>query len=337
MNDNNDNNESKSCCCSFLIDPIRNVWPSSQTQRTSPSQIKSKSIIITWLQTVIPILHWLPNYDFRHDLLNDIIAGCTILALHIPQGLAYGRLAGVEPINGLYVSLFPVIIYAILGTSRQVSIGTFAVISIACRDALESFDLHQSIVLKDQNFHTSSLLSSTNGTTTTPSPIPDDLPTPIEILSTLALFVGIIQFLMGFLRLGILSIILSEILISAFVTACSYHVFTSQIFALIDVDSKADGDDFELPLPFDIVKSWSRFIVRIPKANLTTVIISATCIAILIACKYGLQPFLMKRFKLKNLVIPIDIMVIIFATLISSLADLNGNYEVKIIPAIPKA
>ena len=133
------------------------------------------------------------------SLLNDIIAGCTILALHIPQGLAYGRLAGVEPINGLYVSLFPVIIYAIFGTSRQVSIGTFAVISIACRDALESFDLHQSVILKE-NFHTKSLLSSTtNGTTinhlmtTTPSPIAEDLPTPIEILSTLALFVGIIQ------------------------------------------------------------------------------------------------------------------------------------------------
>ncbi|XP_075676270.1 sulfate transporter-like isoform X2 [Dermatophagoides pteronyssinus] len=339
---NIDNNESKSCC-SFITDPISKVSRSLWSSQTSPSQIKSKSIIITWLQTVIPILHWLPNYDFRHDLLNDIIAGCTILALHIPQGLAYGRLAGVEPINGLYVSLFPVIIYAIFGTSRQVSIGTFAVISIACRDALESFDLHQSVILKE-NFHTKSLLSSTtNGTTinhlmtTTPSPIAEDLPTPIEILSTLALFVGIIQFLMGFLKLGILSIILSETLISAFVTACSYHVFTSQIFALIDVDSKANGDDFELPLPFDILKSWSRFIVRIPKANPTTVIISAICIAILILFKFGISPYLMRRFKLKNLVIPIDILAIIFATLISSLMDLNDNYHVKIIPAIPKA
>lgn len=142
---------------------------------------------------------------------------------------------------------------------------------------------------------------------------------------------------MGFLKLGILSIILSETLISAFVTACSYHVFTSQIFALIDVDSKANGDDFELPLPFDILKSWSRFIVRIPKANPTTVIISAICIAILILFKFGISPYLMRRFKLKNLVIPIDILAIIFATLISSLMDLNDNYHVKIIPAIPKA
>lgn len=145
------------------------------------------------------------------------------------------------------------------------------------------------------------------------------------------------QFVLGFLRLGILSIILSETLISAFVTACSYHVFTSQIFALIDIESKINGEDFELPLPFDILKSWSRFIIRIPKANPTTVIMSLTSIAILVTCKFSLQPFLVRRFKIKNLVIPIDILIIVFATLISSSIDLKGNYHVKIIPAIPKA
>lgn len=74
-------------------------------------------------KSVIPILDWLPNYNVRRDLLADIITGFTVLALHIPQGLAYGKLAGVDPTHGLYVSLFPVLIYAIMGTSRQISIG----------------------------------------------------------------------------------------------------------------------------------------------------------------------------------------------------------------------
>lgn len=78
-----------------------------------------------FLQTVFPILSWLPKYSLKSDLLADIAAGLTVLALHIPQGLAYGKLAGVQPIYGLYVSLFPVLIYTFFGTSHQVSIGKY--------------------------------------------------------------------------------------------------------------------------------------------------------------------------------------------------------------------
>jgi hypothetical protein len=72
---------------------------------------------------LFPIIGWIRTYSIRDYLFNDIIAGFTILILHIPQGMAYGMLSGLSAINGLYVSFFPVIIYAFMGTSRHVSIG----------------------------------------------------------------------------------------------------------------------------------------------------------------------------------------------------------------------
>lgn len=104
------------------IDTLRKyskqIWPLNQ-QATS---------VVGFFKTLVPILHWLPNYNFQEDFKSDVNAGVAIFALNIPQGLAYGRLAGVSPIYGLYVSLFPVLIYALFGTSRQVSIGKLSIV-----------------------------------------------------------------------------------------------------------------------------------------------------------------------------------------------------------------
>lgn len=79
---------------------------------------------LRWIYNLFPFLLWIKSYSIKNDLPNDLITGFTIVVLHIPQGIAYGLLAGVGPINGLYVSFFPVLIYVFMGTSRQVSIGT---------------------------------------------------------------------------------------------------------------------------------------------------------------------------------------------------------------------
>lgn len=80
----------------------------------------------TWRSTIfslLPILTWLPKYRWRADIVPDIICGLTVLSLNIPQGLAYTEIAGVKPQYGLYVSLFAVPVYAILGTSKHLSVG----------------------------------------------------------------------------------------------------------------------------------------------------------------------------------------------------------------------
>lgn len=130
-------------------------------------------------------------------------------------------MAGAEPIHGLYVSLFPVVIYAIFGGSKQISIGmlknysktnfliqiltlgTFAVISIACRDVVEQIignelaNGNQSI----QNVTISNNLSSIGSLvyeTAEHLPIEEKI-TSVEVLTSLCLLVGIIQVTNNFL------------------------------------------------------------------------------------------------------------------------------------------
>ncbi|CAG2109642.1 unnamed protein product [Medioppia subpectinata] len=74
------------------------------------------------LLSLFPIVNWIKSYSIKEYLISDVIAGFTILILHIPQGMAYGMLAGLSAINGLYVSFFPVLIYSLMGTSRHLSI-----------------------------------------------------------------------------------------------------------------------------------------------------------------------------------------------------------------------
>ncbi|EPB66355.1 hypothetical protein ANCCEY_14554 [Ancylostoma ceylanicum] len=78
----------------------------------------------------MPILEWLPKYKFKRDLVSDIIGGFTTGIMHVPQGIAYATLAGVDPVYGLYASCFPAFFYMFFGTSRHVSIGSFAVVAL---------------------------------------------------------------------------------------------------------------------------------------------------------------------------------------------------------------
>src|SRR5262249_43852557 len=73
-------------------------------------------------QRLLPILGWLPSYR-RELLLPDILAGVAVWALMVPEGMAYSGFVGVPPIMGLYPIIPPLIIYALLGTSRVLVVG----------------------------------------------------------------------------------------------------------------------------------------------------------------------------------------------------------------------
>jgi high affinity sulfate transporter 1 len=73
-------------------------------------------------QRLLPILGWLPPYR-RAWLLPDILAGVAVWAVMVPEGMAYSGIVGVPPIMGLYTLILPLIVYAILGTSRVLVVG----------------------------------------------------------------------------------------------------------------------------------------------------------------------------------------------------------------------
>lgn len=88
----------------------------------------------------LPILHWGRRYH-RSDLAGDLLAGIVTAVVLIPQGIAFGLLAGLKPETGLYASLLPPAIYALFGTSRVLSVGPVSVASIMVASALAAPEL----------------------------------------------------------------------------------------------------------------------------------------------------------------------------------------------------
>jgi len=156
------------------------------------------------VQDYMPSLTWLRNYR-KEDIKGDLSAGLTVGVMLIPQGMAYAMIAGLPPIYGLYASTVPLILYALFGTSRQLAVGPVAMVSL-----LTAAGVGALAEVGSQTF--------------------------IALAITLALMVGLIQFLLGVFRLGFLVNFLSHPVISGFTSAAALIIGLSQLKHLLGVD-----------------------------------------------------------------------------------------------------
>jgi high affinity sulfate transporter 1 len=85
--------------------------------------------VIRWIVAVTPVFEWLPRYQ-RSWLWQDLIAGITLAAYAVPVAMAYATLAGLAPQAGLYCYIYSGIAYALFASSRHLSIGPTAAISV---------------------------------------------------------------------------------------------------------------------------------------------------------------------------------------------------------------
>jgi SulP family sulfate permease len=94
-------------------------------------QARGGSLAERW----IPALRWARDYG-AGTLTADLLAALIVTVMLIPQSLAYAMLAGLPPETGLYASILPLVAYALFGTSRTLSVGPVAVISLLTASAL---------------------------------------------------------------------------------------------------------------------------------------------------------------------------------------------------------
>lgn len=166
------------------------------------------------LLNYFPLFTWIKSYD-KITLKRDFTAGLTVGIMLIPQGMAYAMIAGLPPVYGLYAALFPQIVYAFMGTSRQLAVGPVAMDSLLVAAGLGALSLSG----------------------------PEEY---LMLAVFLALFMGAIQLLMGGLKLGFLVNFLSRPVISGFTSAAAIIIGMSQLNHLLGIDVPRSNKIHEL-------------------------------------------------------------------------------------------
>ncbi|XP_075687857.1 solute carrier family 26 member 6 isoform X2 [Rhinoderma darwinii] len=271
----------------------------------------SGTIAKSLLLKFIPILNWLPRYPVKEWLLGDIISGISVGIIQLPQGLAYALLAGVPPVFGLYSSFYPVVLYTIFGTSRHISAGTFAVISVMVGSVTES-------LAPSDNF-----MIPVNDSMVVDTVARDAV--RVQVASALTLLVGIFQILLGLVQFGFVVTYLSEPLVRGYTSAAAIHVTLSQIKSILGVEITQRSHP--LSLIYTIVNICS----KLPQTNVASLLTGVIAIVVLFAVK-----FLNEKYNSKiRIAVPIELITIIVATGISYGVNLNRAYGVDIVGNIP--
>ena len=156
------------------------------------------------MQSYFPILEWIKTYN-KSFFKKDFIAGITVGVMLIPQGMAYAVIAGLPPVYGLYAALLPQIIYALMGTSRQLAVGPVAMDSLLVASALNT------MAIIDSDHY-------------------------ISLAIFLALFVGLIQIFLGLLKFGFLVNFLSKPVINGFTSAAAMIIGLSQLNHMLGIE-----------------------------------------------------------------------------------------------------
>ena len=149
----------------------------------------------------------------RSWLRGDLVAGLTVWAVLVPEALAYASIAGVSPVVGLYAAPGALLLYAALGSSRQLIVGPMSATA-----ALSAATVAELVPIGGDRF--------------------------MAMTAALAITTGIAALLAGVLRLGFLANFISEPVIKGFIVGLALTIIIGQVPKLLAI-KKGTGDFFE--------------------------------------------------------------------------------------------
>ncbi|XP_049274335.1 solute carrier family 26 member 6 [Rhipicephalus sanguineus] len=281
-------------------------------EETSFSQRKAETCeralrrVPSFFLGLFPCIAWIKSYNVRTFLVPDVLAGLSVAVLHVPQGLVCAIIAGVDPVLGLYSSLYPGLIYAIMGTSPYVSIGVFPVTALMTGVAVQKcgFISENATALADDGAQLS-IEQSRNG-----------------VATTIAFMSGLIQVALWLLPLDRLAAIISPVMAEGFLTATAVMVIVSQLPAVFGSGAQTSKGLFGTPLTiYYVAKS-------IQHSTLATLLLSLAAFGLLIVLK-GVIARQMRRFTVVPL--PSDLVLVTVATAASHFLELDVKHSVKVV------
>ena len=254
-----------------------------------------------WLRRcrrALPLCADLRTLD-RHGLIQDLLAGTITAILLIPQALAYALLAGLPPEVGLYASIVPPLVYALLGTSRTLAVGPVAVAAVMVAAALTPY---------------------AGGD-------PDKYLTGAMILSALT---GTILLALGLLRLGWLTAFISHPVLSGFTTGAAIFIIGTQLAALSGIAVARDADFF------GVLATVAR---QMGNINTITAGFGLTAMALLLFARQPLVRLLTARGVNPQTAAILGrtapLLVVAAAILAAVVLDVHGRSGVAVVGAVP--
>ena len=211
----------------------------------------------------VPFLDWMFELKNPAVLRADVIAGITVALVLIPQSMAYAQLAGLPPQMGLYAAFLVPIIAALFGSSRQLQNGPVAIISLMTAAALLPLNLEATHY--------------------------------IAYAAMIAILAGVIQMVLGFLRLGVMVDFLSHPVVIGFTNAAAIVIASTQIGKILGVNPEA-GEHLYNTL-------WN-VLLAVPQTHFPTLAMGLFSLALL----FGLKKY---APRLPNIILTIIVTILV--------------------------
>ena len=233
---------------------------------------KVSKLLFGLYKNITPFLAWVGELKNTEIVKADILAGTTVALVLVPQSMAYAQLAGLPPYYGLYASCLPVAIAAFFGSSRQLATGPVAVVSLLTASAIEPI-----AASGGEGYFIYAVM--------------------------LAFMVGMVQLILGVVRLGVMVDFLSHPVVTGFTNAAAIIIATSQLNKIFGVEVERAEYHYQVV--------WDTLTAAWENPHLWTLLIAIGSLALMVAIKKYLP-------KLPNVLI---------AVIIATLASWFFNFE----------
>ena len=199
--------------------------------------MQKPALVVRW----VPALSWLGSYH-REWLRFDLVAGLTTAAVVIPKAMAYAAIAGLPLEVGLYTALIPLVVYAVLGTSRPLSVTTSSTIAIMAVGILGQ-------------------VASSGG----PAAL-------VSASATLSLLVGAFLLLAGLFRLGVVANLISDPVLTGFKAGVGLVIVLDQLPKLLGIHITKAGFFHDI----------GSIVTHLPQTSIPTLILGVVMLALML-------------------------------------------------------
>ncbi|KAJ9058138.1 hypothetical protein DSO57_1015364 [Entomophthora muscae] len=253
---------------------------------------------IAYLASFVPGVFWVPKYN-RQWLVGDLVSGVTLGLMTVPQGIAYAKLAQLPVQHGLYTAFTGHLFYAMLGTSREISVGPLAVPGLLTGKAILDIE----------------------------GKFPGVYQKP-EIASSLAMLFGLVCMAFGGLRIGILLDFVPAAVIVGFTTGLAMSLILSQLPPLLGI-----------PLAKSYPEIWNKALhiaTQVPFVQANNLIFGVLSLGFLFLMTYMAGRFGGKYPVLSQVAIGANAIIVVLATGIAfTIMEIQPDFNLDIIKDVP--